>query len=57
MTTADADAALGNLAGRPAHRAWLAARADELFDLFGARTINPRGGFFELDPDAQRPAE
>lgn len=43
------DAALGNWSGRPAHRAWLAARADELFDLFGSRALNPRGGFHELD--------
>jgi mannose/cellobiose epimerase-like protein (N-acyl-D-glucosamine 2-epimerase family) len=51
MKTADADARLGNWAGRAAHRAWLAARADELFEIFGARTIDPAGGFFELDPE------
>ncbi len=53
MTTTNADAALGPWAGRPAHRAWLAARADALFDVFGARTINPKGGFFELGPDGE----
>ncbi|TPE53509.1 AGE family epimerase/isomerase [Amaricoccus solimangrovi] len=57
------DAALGPWSTRPAHRAWLAARADTLFDLFGSRTRDPRGGFFELDrtgapktgPDLVRP--
>jgi sulfoquinovose isomerase len=49
MTDDTPDARLGRWSGRPAHRAWLAARADELFDLFGTRTINRRGGFRELD--------
>ncbi len=43
------DARLGDWSARPAHRAWLAARADALFDLFGQRTINRRGGFRQLD--------
>lgn len=32
---------------RPAHRRWLAEQASRLFDFFGPRTINPRGGFYE----------
>ncbi|HET9068017.1 MAG TPA: AGE family epimerase/isomerase, partial [Amaricoccus sp.] len=46
------DATLGDWASRPAHRAWLAARADDLFTLF-ERTPNPRGGFSELDRTAE----
>lgn len=42
------DAVLGRWSRRPAHRAWLAARADGLFDLFET-SANPRGGFFALD--------
>ena len=48
MISASVDAGLGNWSERAGHRAWLAARADDLFDLFGPRTINPRGGFFQL---------
>ena len=43
------DATLGPWSARPAHRAWLAARAEALFALFESRSRNPRGGFFELD--------
>lgn len=35
---------------RTFHRHWLLKEADRLFDLFDGNTINPRGGFFELDP-------
>jgi sulfoquinovose isomerase len=42
------DAALGHWSSRPAHRAWLAARADDLFALF-ERSVHPAGGFSELD--------
>ncbi len=49
MNRETVDSRLGNWSGRPDHRAWLAARADDLLDLFGARTIDPDGGFFELD--------
>jgi mannose/cellobiose epimerase-like protein (N-acyl-D-glucosamine 2-epimerase family) len=31
------------------HRAWLLSQARALFDLFGTATINPRGGFYDLD--------
>ncbi|RWM18354.1 MAG: AGE family epimerase/isomerase [Mesorhizobium sp.] len=34
----------------PWHRAWLTKQADILFDLFDPAAINPRGGFFDLDP-------
>lgn len=36
-------------AERPHHRRWLEGQADRLFDFFGARAINPRGGFYEFD--------
>lgn len=49
MNRQTVDSRLGNWSGRPDHRAWLAARADDLFDLFGPRTIDAAGGFFELD--------
>ncbi|QFU17192.1 AGE family epimerase/isomerase [Microvirga thermotolerans] len=39
---------------RPGHRAWLAARADDLLAFFERHAIDPKGGFFELD-DAGRP--
>jgi mannose/cellobiose epimerase-like protein (N-acyl-D-glucosamine 2-epimerase family) len=35
--------------GLPTHRAWLLAQADSLLDFFQAASINPRGGFFDLD--------
>ncbi|WP_374624935.1 AGE family epimerase/isomerase [Devosia sp.] len=34
---------------RPYHRHWLLGQADRLFDFFQNRSVNPRGGFFELD--------
>ena len=34
---------------RPAHRRWLEQQADQLFTFFGAHTIDPAGGFFEMD--------
>lgn len=40
-------------AARPAHRQWLAEQASRLFDFFGPRTINPRGGFREMDAKGQ----
>lgn len=46
--TGTADGALGPWAERPAHRAWLAARADDLFALF-ERSPHPAGGFSDLD--------
>jgi mannose/cellobiose epimerase-like protein (N-acyl-D-glucosamine 2-epimerase family) len=46
------DAALGNWSARPTHRAWLAARADDLFTLF-ERAPNPAGGFSDLDPSGE----
>lgn len=49
MLTDCPDAALGPWSARPAHRAWLASRADDLFDLFGSDTRDPRGGFHERD--------
>lgn len=36
-------------AERTAHRQWLADQASQLFDFFGPRTINPKGGFHECD--------
>jgi len=34
----------------PYHRRWLLQQADGLFDFFQHRAINPKGGFFDLDP-------
>lgn len=39
---------------RPFHRQWLMRQANSLFDFFEAQSINPKGGFFELD-DAGNP--
>jgi mannose/cellobiose epimerase-like protein (N-acyl-D-glucosamine 2-epimerase family) len=36
---------------REAHRAWLRAEANRLFDFFQGRSIDPRGGFFVLDDE------
>lgn len=40
-------------ASRPAHRAWLMEQAARLWTFFGARTINPSGGFFECDAQGE----
>lgn len=37
----------------PTHRDWLRTEANRLFDFFQWRSINPKGGFFELDPDGK----
>ncbi|HZH50852.1 MAG TPA: AGE family epimerase/isomerase [Microvirga sp.] len=34
---------------RPFHRNWLTEQANDLFDFFQNRIINPAGGFFDLD--------
>lgn len=34
---------------RPYHRRWLLNEADRLFEFFQTRSVNPEGGFFELD--------
>lgn len=34
---------------RPVHRQWLADQAGRLFDFFQFKSINPAGGFFDLD--------
>ncbi len=36
------------------HRSWLISQARSLLDMFGTVTLNPRGGFFDLD-DAGAP--
>ena len=46
--TGTPDDGLGPWAERPAHRAWLEARADDLFALF-ERSPHPAGGFSDLD--------
>ena len=35
------------------HRRWLAGQADRLFDFFEPHSINPAGGFHDLDDDGQ----
>ncbi|SIQ52898.1 Mannose or cellobiose epimerase, N-acyl-D-glucosamine 2-epimerase family [Rhizobium sp. RU35A] len=37
-------------ADRPYHRHWLLAQAEGLMDFFQYRAINPKGGFYDLDP-------
>ncbi|MBJ7578071.1 AGE family epimerase/isomerase [Devosia sp. MC532] len=36
---------------RPFHRQYLTAQANQLFDFFEATSVNPKGGFFELNDD------
>ena len=38
---------------RPFHRQYLMTQASRLFDFFEAASINPKGGFFELDDTGQ----
>ncbi|MGO4570825.1 AGE family epimerase/isomerase [Microvirga sp. 2TAF3] len=38
---------------RPVHRQWLADQANGLFDFFQYRSINPAGGFLNLDRSGQ----
>lgn len=38
---------------RPQHRQWLRDRAEELFAWFEPRAINPKGGFYEFDPEGR----
>ena len=35
------------------HRAWLLQQADELFSFFQKRSLNPLGGFYELDDEGK----
>jgi mannose/cellobiose epimerase-like protein (N-acyl-D-glucosamine 2-epimerase family) len=37
----------------PTHQDWLRGEANKLFDYFQWRSINPKGGFFEFDPDGR----
>ncbi len=37
----------------PSHRAWLFQQADNLFSFFEKRSINPLGGFFDLDDEGK----
>ena len=41
---------------RPFHRQYLMRQANNLFDFFEAASINPKGGFYELD-DAGKPLD
>jgi len=45
-----ASSAPGAMREKPWHRGWLTAQSNILFDLFDPVAINPRGGFFDLDP-------
>ncbi|MBZ6075144.1 AGE family epimerase/isomerase [Microvirga sp. WGZ8] len=38
---------------RQAHRQWLADQASDLFEFFQARSVNPKGGFLDLDKAGQ----
>ena len=46
----------GNWTSLTTHRDWLTAQANALFDFYQYASINPRGGFFELDAGG-RPSE
>jgi sulfoquinovose isomerase len=39
---------------RPFHRQYLMRQANNLFDFFEAPSMNPKGGFFELDDEGNR---
>ncbi len=41
---------------RPFHRQYLMRQANNLFDFFEANSLNPKGGFFDLD-DNGRPVQ
>lgn len=41
----------GPWANRPFHRQYLMRQANNLFDFFEAPSLNPKGGFFELDDE------
>lgn len=46
---ATSDERLGRWTTRPYHRNWLHTQATGLFDFFQHSSINPKGGFFDLD--------
>lgn len=56
MTPAIGDAALGNWTTRSYHRNWLLGQANALFDFFQHDSINPKGGFYDLD-DTGKPLD
>ncbi|WP_313612765.1 AGE family epimerase/isomerase [Agrobacterium sp.] len=39
-----------NWSALPLHRQWLMKQAEGLYDFFQYRAVNPKGGFFDLDP-------
>jgi sulfoquinovose isomerase len=48
------DAAIGTRwTTRPVHRRWLESRAEALWDQFQFTSIDPAGGFFDLDQSGQ----
>lgn len=49
LTTASTLAA--HWADRPYHRRWLLDQANGLFDFFAPASVNPKGGFFDLNRD------
>ncbi|SMC60330.1 AGE family epimerase/isomerase [Rhizobium sp. RU36D] len=50
MTEATEGVATTAWSERSYHRHWLLAQADSLFDVFQFNSINPKGGFYDLDP-------
>ncbi|KQV28379.1 mannose-6-phosphate isomerase [Rhizobium sp. Root1203] len=56
MTPAIGDATLGNWTTRSYHRNWLLGQANALFDFFQHDSINPKGGFYDLD-DTGKPLD
>ncbi|WP_337267031.1 AGE family epimerase/isomerase [Oryzifoliimicrobium ureilyticus] len=49
-------ATLGPWTSRTYHRQWLLKQADGLFDFFQNNSVNPKGGFFDLD-DSGKPLD
>jgi mannose/cellobiose epimerase-like protein (N-acyl-D-glucosamine 2-epimerase family) len=56
MAPAIGDATLGNWTTRSYHRNWLLGQANALFDFFQHDSINPKGGFYDLD-DTGKPLD
>ncbi|MCA2430735.1 AGE family epimerase/isomerase [Rhizobium johnstonii] len=51
MAPATGNAVLGNWTTRTYHRGWLLTQANGLFDFFQHNSVNPKGGFYDLDDE------
>ena len=43
----------GQWSARPFHRQWLMRQANNLYDFFQSPSLNPKGGFFDLDNEGK----